>query len=276
MNSDIRKSGASIFESIKHSDDRGEFWYGRELGDALGYTNWRTFNDVIQRAKVSIKKTGMAVENHFEEVLKVVLVGYGNTTEQKVPDVRLTRYACYIIAQNGNPTIKPLIAEAQSYFAVQTRRREIAAEHEQDMARLARRQEFSESDKRLSSNIMEAGVSNRGLANIKNEGDKVFFGGKSSKKVKEILGTGNKPWANKASNVVLAGKTLANEMTAANIENYGITSYGDVLNDNNDNNGAVRKTIGEQQGTYPEEFSPAEDTDNIKKRIARRDKGLLE
>lgn len=212
------------------------------------------------------------MENHFEEVLKVVLVGYNNTTPQDVRDIRLTRYACYIIAQNGNSTVKPKIAEAQSYFAVQTRRQELADQYQNDMARLARRQEFSDSDKRLSSNIMEVGVSPRGLASIKSEGDKSFFGGNSSKKIKSKLGTGNKPWANRAHNVVLAGKTLANEMTAANIENFGISAYKEILNDNNT---AVRKTIHEQQGAFPEEFPPAEDTDSVKKRIKNRNNKLI-
>jgi len=276
MSDEIELKKEGTFESIKHQDERGEYWLGRELGSALGYTNWKTFNDVIHRAKVSVKGAGLSVENHFEDILKVNMVGYNNTTPQKVSDIRLTRYACYVIAQNGNPTIKPKVAEAQNYFAVQTRRQEIADQYDNDMARLARRQEFSESDKRLSSNVMEAGISPRGLAGIKNQGDKAFFGGKSSRDIKKKFGTGSKPWANRAHNVVLAGKTLANEMTAANIENYGISSYPDILHDNNDNNSAVRKTISEQQGAFPEEFPPAEDTDAVKKRVKRRDQGLIE
>ena len=274
MTSEIEKSNISTFESIKHVDGSGEFWYARELGEALGYSSWDGFKPVVERAKISVASTGMAVENHFRHVSNLVSIGYGNP--RSVDDIRLERYACYVIAQNGNAAKKPKIAEAQSYFAVQTRRQELADQHQYDMARLARRQEFSESDKRLSANIMETGISPRGLAQIKNEGDKSFFGGKSSKKIKDRLGTGGKPWANKAHNVVLAGKTLANEMTAANIENFGVSSFEGVLNDNNDNNSAVRKTIREQQGMNPEEFSPAEDTEAIKKRVAKHDRGLIE
>lgn len=268
MTSELKiKQSDSIFESIKHEDEQGEFWYARELGEALGYTNWRTFNDVVQRSKISVTKAGLPVENHFEEVLKMVSLGYNNATSRSIKDVKLTRYACYVIAQNGNPTKKPRIAEAQNYFATQTRKQEIAEKYHQDMDRLARRREFTESDKRLSSSIMEAGISPRGLAIIKSDGDKSFFGGKTNKQMKRKLNTGSKPWANKAHNVVLAGKTLANEMTAANIENYGISSYDSILHDNNDNNDAVRTTIRNQQGMNPEDFPAAEDTEKIQRRI---------
>lgn len=275
MNNIIKKSG-SIFEAIKHVDELGEYWLARELMGALGYTNWRSFRDVICRGKISVEKAGIGVENHFEDMLKVVLVGYNNSTEQEIADVRLTRYACYIIAQNGNSAKKPRIAEAQTYFAVQTRRQELSDQYHRDMARLARRQEYSESDKRLSTSIMEAGVSARGLATIKNEGDKSFFGGKSNKSMKSTLGTGDKPWANRAHNVVLAGKTLANEMTTSSIENRGVSTYPDILDNNSGNNRAVRQTILEQQGMAPEEFAAAEDTEKIKKRVQHSDNKLLE
>lgn len=274
MTSELKEIHDNTFGSIRHEDGEGEYWLARELGDVLGYSTWDGFKPVVGRAQISMQRTGAPVENHFRHVSNMVSIGYGN--DRKVDDIRLTRFACYVIAQNGNPTIKPKIAEAQSYFAVQTRKQELAGEYAQDMARLARRQEFSESDKRLSSNIMEAGMSSRGLARIKSEGDRSLFGGKTSKEIKRKLGTGTKPWANKAHNVVLAGKTFANEMTAANIENFGISAYDEVLNDNNDNNAAVRKTINEQQGVFPEDFQPAEDTDKIKKRVERRDRGLLE
>ena len=261
------KQSDSIFESIKHEDKQGEFWYARELGEALEYGAWDGFIPVITRAKIAISKTGVPVENHFRDVSKMVSIGYGNP--RAIDDIKLTRFACYIIAQNGSPVKKPKIAEAQAYFAIQTRKQEMSDKYRQDMDRLARRREFSESDKRLSSSIIEAGISSRGLARIKGEGDKSFFGGKTNKQMKRKLNTRNKPWANKAHNVVLAGKTLANEMTAANIENYGISSYNAVLHDNNDNNDAVRTTIRNQQGMNPEDFPAAEDTEKIQRRIEK-------
>lgn len=275
MNTGTLKTRNSIFESIKHTDEAGEFWYGRELMDALEYKGWQSFREVIRRAELSVKNTGMDVENHFRDIPKMVTIGYDNATSRSIADIRLTRYACYIIAQNGNPVKKPRIAEAQRYFAIQARRQELSDQYQSDIARLSRRHEYSESDKHLSSNIMEAGVGSRGLASVKNEGDKALFGGKSSKDMKEIFETGDKPWANRAHNVVLAGKTLANEMTAANIENRGLFTYPDILDSNNQNNKAVRKTIEEQQGMSPEDFPPAEDTDKIKKRLQSEKQNLI-
>lgn len=274
MDKEITMRGkTSPFEQIKHVENGEEYWLARELGTALGYTKWDSFKKVVKRAEISLSKSGLPVENHFSHVGKMVSIGYNNKqNERLIDDVRLTRYACYIIAQNGNPTKKPRIAEAQNYFATQTRKQELMEEYESDMNRLSRRQEFSNSDKHLSANILEAGVSPRGLASIKSQGDKHFFGGKSSSDIKKQYGLSkSKPWADRAPNVVLAGKTLANEMTAANIENYPFSGYAEIMNDNNDNNLAVRKTIVEQQGRAPEDFPPAEDTNVIKRRVERRD-----
>lgn len=277
MNDAIIKTNKSVFEDIKHVENGQEFWYARELGEVLDYAKWENFSKVVEKAKTSIYKTGEPVENHFLDVRKMVSIGYATQKNPRpITDVKLTRYACYIIAQNGDSAKKPKIAEAQAYFATQTRKQELSEQYRNDMARLARRQEFSESDKRISAAIVETGIGSRGLAEIKSSGDAAFFGGKSNKQMKKILGTGSKPWANKAHNVVLAGKTLANEMTTANIENFGVSSFDGVKNDNIDNNQAVRKTITEQQGLEPENFPASEDTDKIKARIKLGTNNLLQ
>lgn len=257
----------SDFEDLRHTDSSGvEFWYGRELADVLGYTTWKSFRDLITRAMVSVNSTGLPVENHFEEVSKMVSIGYGN--DRAVEDFKLTRHACYVIAQNGNPTVKPRIAEAQAYFAVQTRKRELELQYQEDMKRLALRQEFSESDKRLSGAVLEQDIHPRGLGIIKNQGDQKFFGGKSSAQIKQAYGILKKttPWADKAPNVVLAAKTLANELTANNIERRGFGNFPAILQENNDNNHSVRETLIER-GVVPENEPPAEDTKLIKKRV---------
>lgn len=271
----LAKANRETFESIKHIDERGEFWYARELMEALDYTNWRTFQKLIIRTGFSLQNAGVTEAEHIEHLLKPFRSGAQHSKEGETDDYRLSRYACYVLAQNGNPTIKPKIAAAQSYFAIQTRRQELSDQQQSDATRLARRQELTDSDKRLSTSIIDSGVSTRGLAIIKDEGNKVFFGGKSSKEMKAKLKTGQKPWANRAHNVVLAGKTLANEMTVSSIEERGVFGYDNIKNSNNSNNQAVRETIHRQQGLNPEDFPPAEDTEKIKRRLVHTEKKKL-
>lgn len=265
------QSAKSIFESIRHvSKDGTEYWLARQLSTALEYSKWESFTEVISRARVSMAQSGIPVDNHFLDVRKMVSVG--SDAQREIGDVRLTRYACYVIAMNGNPTKKPRVAEAQSYFAVQTRKQELYEEYAEDMKRLAVRQEFSIADKVFSQTVMEAGVASTGLGEIKSEGDREFFGGNSSRNMKAKYGiTNNAPWANRAPNVVLAGKTLANEMTATNIERRGISTFPAILEENKDNNKLVRKALVDG-GITPEEQPPAEDTEMIRRRVNKIDK----
>lgn len=262
----------SIFEHIKHVDaDGNEYWRARELSTALEYARYENFVPVLSRAKVAMERAGMPVDNHFLDFQEMVPLGSGAT--RNTDDVKLTRYACYVIAMNGNPTKKARVAEAQSYFAVQTRKQELHEQYAEDMKRLAIRQEFSLADKRLSANVMELGVHPRGLGEIKAEGDKRFFGGQSSNDMKQRYGIIKKetPWANRAPNVVLAGKTLANEMTATNIEQRGDGTFPYILDENNQNNERVRAALIDS-GIVPEDQSPAEDTEDIKKRVRQIEK----
>ena len=268
------------FDLLRHSDDgSGEYWSARELQKALGYSSWQKFEVLINKAKTSFRKSTANqyydINYHFNQVVKMIKTGKG--AERAVDDYLLSRYACYLIAQNGDPSKLP-IARAQAYFNIQTFRQEMSDQIEKDRARLDRRQEFSESDKRLTENIMEMGVSARGVADIKDSGNKAFFGGNSAKEMAEKLGTGKKPWANRASNVVLAGKTLANELTSSSIEyrGAGMGGFDEIKDINDDNNKAVRDTIYNQRGLYPEEFPPAEDTDAIRRRIDKKEQKMLE
>lgn len=270
--SDIRKWAESLFDSIKHTDEHGEdFWLARELGEALEYASYETFENVVNKSKISVANAGMPVENHFRDVPKMVSIGYGN--ERNIGDVRLTRYACYIIAQNGNASKKPNIAGAQSYFALQTRRQELSEQRDYDIKRLIARHEFTESDKRISTAILEKGMSPRGLSRIKTEGDKKMFGGHSTSQMKTKYGITNKktPLANRAPNVVLAAKSLANEMTAKNLEDYPIDTFGDILDENNGNNIEVRHALLER-GIVPEKLPPEEDTDKVMRRFTAEDR----
>ena len=269
-----------VFDGLRHDGEgKKEYWSARELQKALGYSSWQRFEALIERAITSFKTSEVSVyydiNDHFSQVVKMVATGSG--AERAINDYELSRYACYLIAQNGDPSKRP-IALAQAYFNIQTFKQELNEQMVKDQARLDRRQEFSESDKRLSENIMEMGVSARGVATIKDSGNKIFFGGNSAKEMSERFGTGKKPWANRASNVVLAGKTLANELTSSSIEyrGVGIGGVDEIKEVNNDNNRAVRETIYNQQGLYPEDFPPAEDTEKIKRRVGENKRKMLD
>lgn len=271
MEQGIKQRGKGMFDSIKLVDEHGnEYWNARDLAEVLDYT-WEGFEMVITRAKISLEQTGQSVDNHFRHVSKMVTIG--SNSQRAIDDIKLTRYACYIIAQNGNAAIKPAIAAAQAYFAVQTRNHELAIQREFDIERLVARQKYTESDKRISEAIMEKGISGRGLGQIKSSGDKKLYGGKSTKEMKVQYGiTSNKtPLANRAPNVVLAAKSLANEITAQNLQDYPIDGFTAIKGENDENNTEVRHTLL-ARGIAPEELPPAEDTDKVLKRIETQER----
>lgn len=259
------------FDKIKQTTNNREYWSARELRKILGYTRWDGFMDVINKAKTSFNKARITenedINNHFRQVVKMVKIGSGSVRETL--DYQLSRYACYLIAQNSDPRKRP-VALAQAYFNIQTRRQELSDAEQKDINRLNLRKDFAKSDKRLSSSVLNSGVSGQGLAIIKSSGDKAFFGGYDTRQMKQKLGTGTKPWANRGHNVVLAGKTLANEMTSTSIEERGLSGMQNIKSHNEDNNRAVRETIHRQQGMNPEDYPAAEDTEKIKKRTERK------
>lgn len=271
MDKSIKAWADSLFESIKHTNEDGvEYWLGRELATALDYS-WEGFEPVIARAKVSVVKTGMKVEDHFRQVSTMVTVGSG--ADRIVENIELTRYACYIIAQNGSPGKKPKIAAAQAYFAIQTRQQELSVQREYDMERLIARQKFTESDKHMSEAIMEKGMSGRGLATIKDSGIRKLYGGKTTKQMKKQYGITKAgiPLANRAPNVVLAGMSFANEMTAVNLERLPIDTFREIKAENDGNNEAARNAMIER-GIVPEEVPPGEDTAQVMKRFKKDEK----
>lgn len=203
------------FEESAYEQDGLEYWLARELQVLLGYTDWRNFLNAIEKAKESCKTTGQAVSDHFVDVNKMVKLGSG--AERKQEDFMLTRYACYLIAQNGDPK-KEQIAFAQSYFAVQTRKQELLEEHIRLKERLHAREKLAATEIELSKNIYERGVDNKGFANIRSKGDWALFGGNNTSAMKRKLGIAeNRPLADFLPTITITAKQLATEITNFNV-----------------------------------------------------------
>ena len=206
-----KSSFDAITKSINDEDGKTiEVWYARELQTVLGYARWENFVGAIGRAMESCKTLGISIDDHFREVTKMVQLGSGS--QRDVQDFVLTRYACYLIAQNGDPK-KEEIAFAQSYFAVQTRRAELIEERLNEFARLNTRERLRASEKQLSRNIYERGVDDKGFGRIRSKGDCALFGGLSTEQMKKRLGIKSGALADYLPTLTIAAKNLATEMT---------------------------------------------------------------
>ena len=226
------------FDDIIHVSDGVEFWYARELQKLLGYEQWRNFELTIQKAQTSCESAGIITSDHFAEVSKMVPIGSG--AERSVKDYMLTRYACYLIAQNGDPK-KEEIAFAQSYFAVQTRKQELIEERIAYIERSEARGRLRESEKRLSQNIYERGVDDAGFGRIRSKGDAALFGGNTTQQMKERLGVNaNRPLADFLPTLTIAAKNLATEMTNYNVEQKDLQGESAITIEHVQNNTSVR------------------------------------
>ena len=267
----------TIFDEIRQVDGDGEeFWSARDLMVQLEYATWQNFESLIHRAKEAVENAGGEVENHFSAGTKMVSIGYNN--EREVKDYNLSRLGSYLVAMNGDPVQKPRVAEAQNYFAHKTRQREIIEANEGDIERLKERRKYTHSDKQLSSAVMEAGISPRGLAQIKSDGDKVFFGGNDTEDMKEKYKIPkSKPLADHMPNVLLSAKGLTNQMTKWKIENSGLSGMDAIDAQHTAHSKSVRETLVDE-GITPEELPPEEDTKTIMQRLkdTRDLKNLLE
>ena len=261
----------TIFDGIAHiTDDGTEFWYARELQPIWGYTRWEYFDVAVKKAVTSAETSGCTVTDHFRDVPKMVTIGSGAT--RTVTDYMLTRYACYLIAQNGDPR-KPEIAFAQAYFALQTRKQELLEQRISDLNRVQQRQQLCTSEKRLSQNIYERGVDDRGFARIRSKGDSALFGGRSTEEMKLQYGVKSGPLADVLPPVTLAAKNLATEMTNLNVEQKDLQGESSITVEHVQNNSSVRKMLLDR-GIRPEDLPPQEDIKKLERRLKSEEKKL--
>jgi len=263
----------SIVQYIESDDTKEqiEVWFARELQSILGYARWENFLVAIHRAMDSCKSQNISVDDHFREVTKVV--GLGSGAKREVSDFMLTRYACYLIAQNGDPK-KEEIAFAQSYFALQTRKAELIEERLNLLSRLETRDKLKVSEKQLSQNIFQRGVDDKGFGRIRSKGDTALFGGYSTEEMKIRLGVKSKrPLADFLPTLTIAAKNLATEMTNYNVESKELQGERPITREHIQNNKSVRDMLG-QRGIKPEDLPPAEDIKKIERKVVRDEKKI--
>lgn len=243
------------FDQIVHQHEEAqvEYWLARDLMPLLGYDRWENFDKAIARAEGSCAASGIAVSDHFREVTKMVVLGSGS--KRSIKDYMLTRYACYLVAQNGDPK-KEEIAFAQSYFALQTRKQELIEERIAWIERTQARGRLRESEKRLSQNIYERGVDDAGFGRIRSKGDRALFGGYTTQEMKNRLGIKDtRPLADFLPTLSIAAKNLAAEMTNYNVEEKDLQGEGAITGEHVQNNLSVREMLG-KRGIQPENLPP--------------------
>lgn len=274
MNEQLITTLQTEFNQLSNTleDSTIEYWYARDLQKVLGYNNWDKFQNVIQKAKIACENSGVEVADHFRQVGKMVQIG--SEAMREIEDIILTRYACYLIAQNGDSK-KEQIAFAQTYFAIQTRKQELIEQRLELEDRLQARAKLRESETELSKNIYERGVDESGFERIRSKGDTALFGGNTTQNMKDKLGVPNgRPLADFLPTITITAKNLATEITNHNVKQKNLYGENSIANEHVQNNESVRGLLAER-GIKPEELPPADDLKKLERKVKSDEKKII-
>lgn len=263
----------SSFEDMVYTDPEAgaEFWCARDLQMLLGYARWESFAKVIDKAITACSTSGCDPDDHFRRITKMVDIGSG--AKRPTDDIALTRYACYLIAQNGDPS-KEQIAFAQTYFAVQTRKQEVIMQRLAEAERVSARRKLTQSQKELSGIVFERLHDEKSFSRILSKGDKALFGGKTTQDMKDKLKVpAGRPLADFLPTITIKAKDFANEITNYNIKDQGLDAEGSITNEHVQNNEEVRKVL-KKRGIVPENLPAAEDVKKVERRLQSEQKKL--
>jgi DNA-damage-inducible protein D len=271
MDTTIIKKLTKNFEDFVHVEEGIEYWFARDLQLLLGYSEWRKFLGVIDKAKEACVNSELDSKDHFVGAAKMVSIG--SDAKREIEDIKLTRYACYLIAQNGDPR-KEEIAFAQSYFAIQTRKQELIEQRIQLIERLTARKKLTESETELSKLIYERGVDDKGFGRIRSKGDMALFGGKTTQEMKNKLQVGKgRALADFLPTVTITAKNLATEITNFNVKKKELNGDEKITDEHVQNNTDVRELLG-KSNIVPEELPPEEDLKKLERRVKKDEDSL--